>query len=189
MTRTTHETIHSYVTDMLALETHLVNTLEYQVDDVEVGHPRAAAALKELHQTAARHLTAIRALEESREDDLGVELSDLVKRFATTIAGLGTAAIDMLRSDKVPKNLRDDFAAFSMATIGYTMLYTTARALGEERVATLAESHLRDYAQAMRRLSELMPATVVAALRADGLPVEDGALAGIEDTVRQAWTR
>jgi hypothetical protein len=189
MTRTAHETIHSYVTDMLALETHLVNTLEYQVDDIESGHPVAATTLKEFHLIAQRHLRDLEALEDDRPDDLGVELSDLVKRFATTVAGLGTAAIDMLRAEKVPKNLRDDFAAFSMATIGYTMLYSTARALGEDRVATLAESHLRDYANAMRRLSELMPATVVGMLRADGLTVDDQALAGIEDSVRQAWTK
>jgi ferritin-like metal-binding protein YciE len=189
MPRTAHETIHSYVTDMLALETHLVNTLEYQLDDIESGHPLAATTLKELHLTAQRHLKELRTLEDDRTDDIGMELSDLVKRVATTIAGLGTAAIDMLRAEKVPKNLRDDFAAFAMATIGYTMLYSTARALGEERVATLAEAHLRDYAHAMRRLSELMPATVVGALRADGLTVDDQALAGIEDAVRQAWTK
>lgn len=187
MTRTANETVHSYVTDMLALENHIGNALKGQLEDTEKSHPTVATALRLMQQTVERHKTALDALEESHHEGGGLDIADFIKRAATTVAGMGAAAFDMVRSERLPKNLRDDYTAFSLATIGYTMLYTTARALNEDRVASLAESHLKDYAEMVMSLADVIPGTVVALLREEGHVVDASVLGDIEKTVSNAW--
>jgi hypothetical protein len=95
--------------------------------------------------------------------------------------------IDLIRTEGLPKNLRDDYTAFSLATIGYTMLYTTAAALDDREVAELAQQHLGDYARAVTRLNGVVPAAVVRYLRAEGLPVREDVLPEVGRTIKAAW--
>jgi len=67
------------------------------------------------------------------------------------------------------------------------MLFTTARALGDSSVATVAERHLKDYAGVVMRLSDIIPSTVVDVLRADGQAVDASVLTEINETVERAW--
>jgi hypothetical protein len=187
MTRTANEAVHSYVTDMLALENHIGNALRGQLEDFERGHPLVSGALKEMHATVERHEAALKALEESHHGGAGLDIADFIKRAATTVAGMGAAAFDMVRTEKLPKNLRDDYTAFSLATVGYMMLLTTARSLNEERVAQLAEAHFNDYVRMVKQLEGMIPATVVALLREDGLTVDATVLEGVEQVVKEAW--
>ena len=76
-------------------------------------------------------------------------VAEAVKRAGSIVAGLGAAAIDLVRNEKLPKALRDDYTALNLAAIGYAMLFTTARALDDARVADLAERHLRDHADVL----------------------------------------
>jgi hypothetical protein len=187
MTRTANEAVHSYVTDMLALENHIGNALRGQLEDFERGHPLVSTALKEMHATVERHEAALKAFEESHHGGPGLDIADFIKRAATTVAGMGAAAFDMVRTEKLPKNLRDDYTAFSLATVGYMMLVTTARSLNEERVAQLAEAHFNDYVRMVKQLEGMIPATVVALLREDGLTVDATVLEGVEQVVKEAW--
>jgi hypothetical protein len=100
---------------------------------------------------------------------------------------MGAAAFDMVRTEKLPKNLRDDYTAFSLATVGYLMLLTTARSLKEERVARLAQEHLVDYTRMVKRLEGMIPSTVIALLREDGLTVDASILVDVDDIVKDAW--
>jgi hypothetical protein len=103
------------------------------------------------------------------------------------VAGVAAGVIDLVRTEGLPKNLRDDYTAFSLATIGYAMLYTTAAGLGEREVAELAEQHLRDYAGAVTRLNTLVPASVIRYLREEGLPVQESVLSEVNRTIKAAW--
>lgn len=49
MTRTANEAVHSYVTDMVALENHIAKALKDHVEDTENDHPSVAAALRAMH--------------------------------------------------------------------------------------------------------------------------------------------
>ena len=74
---------------------------------------------------------ANRAWDERREARFfNINAADAIKRAGSALLGLGAAAVDLVRNEGLPKNLRDDYTAFSLATIGYVMLYTTASALG-----------------------------------------------------------
>lgn len=187
MTRTANAAIHSYVTDMLALENHIANALNGQLEDFQRGHPTVALALRDMRETVLRHETALKTLEEAHDAGPGLDIADYLKRAATTVAGISAAALDMVRTEKLPKNLRDDYTAFSLATVGYLMLLTTAKSLNEERVARLAEEHLVDYTRMVKRLEGMIPSTVVALLREDGLPVDATVLTDVEDVVKDAW--
>ncbi len=186
-TRTPKEAIHSYVTDMLALEDHIEKAVMAQVEDFEGDYPAVGAALREMHRTIQRHIETLKTLEDVRDAGPRLDVADFIKRAASTVAGLGAAAIDLVRTEKLPKNLRDDYTAFSLATIGYVMLHTTARSLGDDRVAAVAETHLNDYAGMVMSLTDIIPATVTTLLREEGLPVRDQVLPEIEETIRSAW--
>lgn len=187
MPRTVNETIHSYVTDMLALENQISTALKGQVKDHRKDHPKFAAILEEILGMAERHEQSLKSLEESHDAGARHEIADFFKRTATTVTGVGAAAIDMMRREKLPKDLRDDYTALSLGTIGYTMLFTTARALGDTSVATVAERHLRYYAGVVMRLSDIIPSTVVDVLRADGQAVDASVLTEINVAVGKAW--
>ena len=92
-----------------------------------------------------------------------------------------------MRKEGLAKNLRDDYTAFSLATVGYVMLHTTALSLGEQEVADLARQHFSDYAHAVTLLHNVVPGAVVRFLREDGLPVREDVLPEISRTIEQIW--
>jgi len=110
-----------------------------------------------------------------------------VKRAGAAVAGVAAGVIDLVRTEGLPKNLRDDYTALSLATISYAMLYTTATALGEPEVADLAQQHLRDYAGAVNRLNTLVPASVVRFLSQEGLTVQQSVVPEVGRVLKAAW--
>jgi len=95
--------------------------------------------------------------------------------------------IDLVRTEGLPKNLRDDYTAFSLANIGYVMLHTTALAAEDQEVADLAHQHFRDYTDTVIRLNNLIPAAVVRFLEQQGLPVRADIVSEVNQNVAQAW--
>ncbi|HEY8197443.1 MAG TPA: hypothetical protein VIG04_10715, partial [Gemmatimonadales bacterium] len=113
--------------------------------------------------------------------------ADVIKRAGSAVLGLGAAAIDLVRREGLPKNLRDDYTAFSLASIGYVMLYTTGLALEDREVAELAQQHFTDYAEAVTRLHNIVPAAVIRFLKEDGLQVREDVLPEISRTIEDVW--
>jgi hypothetical protein len=103
------------------------------------------------------------------------------------LLGLGAAAIDLVRNEGLPKNLRDDYTAFSLATIGYVMLHTTATALEDQEVGDLARQHFADYAQAVTLLHNVVPGAVIRFLKEEGLLVREDVLPEISRTIEEIW--
>ena len=183
MARDKNEAISSYITDMLALEDHIEKALRGQLEDLK-DYPEVVGELKQIHQTVEHHISDLKQLSEGRAAG---GPSDLLKRAGSAVLGLGAAAIDLVRREGLPKNLRDDYTAFSLATIGYVMLQTTGLALDDREVADLARQHFADYADAVTRLHNITPAAVVRYLKEDGLPVREGVLPEISRTIEEVW--
>lgn len=182
----TREVIASYVTDMLALEEHMQKAFAGQLADLKGGP--YASVLRELAATSEAHAQALRSLAERREQG-GQGIAEVVKKAASSVLGMGAAAIDFVRTEKTPKNLRDDYAAVSLATVGYLMLETTATTLNDSETATLAHSHLRDYAQATMALFHVVPDSVVEFLAEEGYPINNEVTEQIHDSVGDVWDR
>ena len=183
MARDRNEALNSYVTDMLALEDHIEKAISGQLTDLK-DYPDVLTELRQIHRTIEHHISDLRGLGDRRKAGGVVET---VKRAGSAVAGVAAGLIDLVRTEGLPKNLRDDYTAFSLATIGYVMLHTTALSLDDREVAELAEQHFRDYAHATTRLHAIVPAAVVRSLQEEGLPARSEVLSQVNRTVEEVW--
>ncbi len=176
------EAINSYIGDMLALEDHIEKAIKSQLADLK-GYPDIASELRQIHRQIEHHISDLRTLSDRRNAGGVVES---VKRAGSVVAGAAAGLIDLVRTEGLPKNLRDDYTAFNLANIGYLMLHTTALALDDQEVADLAGEHFRDYAEVILLFDTLVPAAVVRYLQEEGLPAKD-VVSQVNQTVKDAW--
>jgi ferritin-like metal-binding protein YciE len=179
------EALNSYITDMLALEEHIETAIKGQIKDLK-DDPEFVREIQTINRTVEHHISDLKGLVDRRDAGGAV---DAIKKVGSTVAGLGAAAIDLLRTEGLPKNLRDDYTAFSLATISYVMLHTSALALGDREVSDLARQHFMDYAQVVTQLNQSVPAAVVRLLQREGLAVSDAVLNQVNRTVEEGWSR
>jgi hypothetical protein len=177
------EAINSYITDMLSLEEHIHKAVSGQLEDLS-DYPEVTRDLRVVLRKVEQHISDLKELS-SRRSARGP--TDAIKRAGSILLGLGAAAVDLVRKEGLAKNLRDDYTAFSLATVGYVMLHTTALSLNEREVADLARQHFADYAQAVTLLHNVIPGAVVRFLREDGLPVQENVLPEISRTIEEVW--
>jgi ferritin-like metal-binding protein YciE len=183
--RDRQEALNSYITDMLALEEHIEKAIKGQIKDLK-DDPEFVREIQSINRTVEHHISDLKALVDRR--DAG-GAADAIKKVGSNLAGLAAGAIDLLRTEGMPKNLRDDYAAFSLATISYVMLHTTALAMGNREVSDLARQHFLDYAQVVTRLNQVVPAAVVRQLQREGLAASDVVLNEVNRTVEEGWSR
>lgn len=185
MARDANEAINSYVTDMLALERHIQTALKGQIEDFDDDYPDVVRHLRMIEREIEGHIDGLQVVSERRAES-GQGLADVVKRAGSAVLGAGAAAIDFVRGEKLPKNLRDDYTATSLAVIGYVMLHTTALSLGDQEVADLAHRHLRDHGRNVMLLHNVIPGAVVSFLRNDGLAPRD-VLSEVSRNIESVW--
>ena len=183
MARDKNEAINSYITDMLSLEEHIEKALRGQLEDLK-DYPDVIGDLKQIHRKVEHHVSDLRELSQRRNARTP---ADALKRVGSALLGFGAAAVDLVRNEGLPKNLRDDYTAFSLATIGYIMLNTTALALDDREVGDLAHQHFSDYAESVTLLHNVVPGAVIRFLREEGLPVREDVLPEISRTIEQVW--
>lgn len=175
-------TVADYVGDMAALESHIEEALDRQLIEVK-DDPAALAAVREFHDMVKQHRDTLKAMEEETGRTIGTP----IKEVGAALFGKAAGIIDLLRTEGISKGLRDDYAAFNLAAISYSMLHTTATALGDSRVASLAERHLRDHADAIMRINEIMPGVVMRELEKDGHRVDNAAVEATREAVLRSW--
>jgi hypothetical protein len=181
--RDKNEAINSYITDMLSLEEHIEKALRGQLEDLK-NYPDVIGDLKQIHRKVEHHVSDLRELSQRRNARTP---ADALKRVGSALLGFGAAAVDLVRNEGLPKNLRDDYTAFSLATVGYIMLKTTALALDDREVGDLAHQHFSDYAESVTLLHNVVPGAVIRFLREEGLPVREDVLPEISRTIEQVW--
>ena len=176
------QTIADYVGDMAALESHIEEALDRQLTEVK-DDPIALAAVRDFHDMVKRHRDTLKAMEEATGKTIGTP----IKEAGAALFGKAAGVIDLLRTEGISKGLRDDYAAFSLAAFSYSMLHTTATALGDSRVASLAERHLRDHADAIMRINEIMPGVVIRELEKDGHRADNAAVEATREAMLRSW--
>lgn len=176
------QTIADYVSDMAALESHIEEALDRQLTEVK-DDPVALAAVRDFHDMVKEHRDTLKAMEEEAGKTIGTP----IKEAGAALVGKAAGIIDLVRTEGISKGLRDDYAAFSLAAISYSMLHTTATALGDGRVASLAERHLRDHADAIMRINEIMPEVVIRELEEDGHRADNAAVEATRQAVLRSW--
>jgi ferritin-like metal-binding protein YciE len=176
------QTIADYVGDMVALESHIEEALDRQLTETQ-DDPEARAGVQRFHDLVKQHRDTLKALQEQ----VGTTAGNPIIAAGSTLLGKAAGVVDLVRTEGISKSLRDDYAAFSLAAISYSMLHTTSLALGNPRVAELAERHLTDYAGAIERINEIMPGVVERELAKDGHRTNPGAVAATRQVVPRAW--
>ncbi len=180
----TTPTINTYVSDMLALERHMLPPLQTQNDDNHVqADSRASRLLKEALATVKAHVAAL----DSRLTALGGHAGSPLKSGVSSALGAVASAIDKARKTEVSKDLRDDYAAMCLASASYTMLHATALGFGDQQTAQLAKQHLADYAALIMKVSATIPFVVLAELRDAGVAIDPSVAAEAEQATEQAW--
>lgn len=178
------DALRLYVNDMVALEKHILEAIERQVNDERVqAQPEASALIEKLHRTLHQHVDGL----ENHAAALGGGVGATVKAAVTAVAGTFAGIYDKVRKDPVSRMLRDDYTALSLATISYTMLVTTGLAFRETAVANLAERHLKDYTPIVVKISEIIPIIVAGELRDEDANIDSQASAEAMRRTHQAW--
>ena len=176
-------TVQQYVGDMVALEDHIEEALDGQLT-LAKDYPPADQAVTRLHGLVKAHREGLKA----HLTGLGGSESSPIKTAVADLFGRAAGVIDKVRTKAVSKALRDDYTALNLAAIGYAMLHTTASALGQTGTADLAARYLRDYAQAVQQLNQLIPGVVVWELREDGHAVDAAAETAGVRALNEAWS-
>jgi hypothetical protein len=183
MARERIEAINSYITDMLGLEDHIEKAIRSQLEDLKA-YPEVVAELRQIHRKVERHISDLRGLSDRRQAGGMVES---VKRAGSAVLGAAAGLIDLLRTEGLPKNLRDDYTAVGLAHIGYVMLHTTGLSFDDREVAELAQQGFTDYAEALTRLQGIIPAAVVAYFKQEGLPAREEVPSQVRRTLEEVW--
>ncbi|MEP7380671.1 MAG: hypothetical protein ABI910_03240 [Gemmatimonadota bacterium] len=177
--------ITGYITDMEALEEHIAKALAGQVEDLEAEDP-SIVPLRAIQQRCESHQQLLEALADRRKQT-GQGISETIKKAGSAILGAGAAAVDFVRTEKVPKNLRDNYTAVSMACIGYVMLHTTALSMSDNEVADVARELLAEHAKSVMLLHNLVPGAVIRFLQHEGYPARNEVLGQIAETIESVW--
>ena len=177
--------LNSYITDMLALEEHIDKAIVGQMKDLDEEEPEFAAVLQRAHEVINSHILHLGLVAEAREIGGGSKVAEGVKTVVSKVAGLGAAAIDFVRSEKLPKDIRDDNAAFRLAEVGYAMLHASATVLeSDNEVREMALEHMRDYSNLSTTLRELASAAVLRYMEKEGHTVSESMLARVLEEQR-----
>jgi ferritin-like metal-binding protein YciE len=161
-------TIADYVGDMVALQNHIEEALDHQLE-MSQDMPIAYAAIKRFHDTVKSQRDAMRAHQEQTGETAGSP----IKEAGAAIIGKAAGLIDKVRTEGISKALRDDYTAFNHASIGFTMLHATATALGDKATARIAREGLTAYAKMVQEINHLIADVVIEELRRDDHKIVD----------------
>jgi ferritin-like metal-binding protein YciE len=180
------DSLQQYVSDMLAVERHMLPAFENQSkDDRFAGFPDAQRLVNRIESTIRSHISGL----EQHLKSLGGDAASPVKEAVTAVLGVAASVIENVRTNPVSKDLRDDYTVLNLAAISYTMLHTTGHALLDERTASLAASYLEDYTPLITELNEIIPEVVISELRDESEAIDPMAAQQAVERTQQAWKR
>lgn len=184
MTRTPHKTIVDWIGDVVALESHVEEALDRQLK-LEIDDPQLAGVIQAIHDTCrdSKHRA------EAFQKEEGTTAGNPVIKAGTELLGKAAGVIDRVRKDSVAKALRDDYTAINLLTISYSMLYTTALALGDERTRSFAEQGAATYSGLVQEINRAVPAAVIYDLkRNDDVPdIAANVADDARDKLQEIW--
>lgn len=179
--------LNDYVTDMSAVETHILAAVKRQLgSDATSAYPDAVRVLTSLQTALATHVEALEAYNEKTE---GGGLKEAVKEAVTGALGVAAGFYDQIRqADKVSRMVRDSYTATSLAAISYHMLYTTALGLKANDLAALALRNLKDLTPILVDLSEVVCTVVAAELAAEDKTIDASVGKEAVRATQEAWS-
>jgi len=176
------DSLKTYTSDLLALESHFLNAVKKQKSSESIKDEIVIDLLHELDKMVSKNTKELESYLESTEGKTNSDIKSKLASFAGSVAGL----IDNARSDTVSKIVRDNYTALSMITVGYTMLHTLALANDDESLAEISENHLKECTNMVTEISKVVPLAVANELIDDKDKAEEIGQRALHNT-QQAW--
>jgi ferritin-like metal-binding protein YciE len=176
------DSLKTYTSDLLALETHFLNAVKKQKSSESVKDEIVIDLLHELDKTISKNTSELETYLDSFENKTLDDIKSKLASFAGSVAGL----IDNARSDTVSKIVRDNYTALSMITVGYTMLHTLALANDDNSLAEISEKHLKECTNMVTEISKVVPLAVANEVIDDKDKAEEIGQKALHNT-QQAW--
>ncbi len=181
------ELLRGYVGDVVAIDSSIEAALDRQLAMAK-GDALMAPVAREFHDTVRDQRNAMISLRDAMAEGDDTSSGNSLKEKGANVLGAVAGVIEKVRSEGLSKALRDDYNSFSMAAIGYTMLLTTAKAMGSSDVAVAAERGLRTYASGIQKINQVMPAVLVAELDGDeGVVNNPAAAEDVRSIINSVW--
>lgn len=177
-----NEIITKYLADMVGVEGHIYQAIDKQVKETQ-DEPDVNPVLRNIRDTLEQHTDALRA----RLEALGGKPTSPVKEAGASVLGVAAGVIDKLRAEEVSKDFRDNYTALSLSNISYVMLISTALACNDQETAQLASRHLKENAQFVSDIGNLMPMLVVRDL-SDLTDLNASAVEQARQAYKEAWS-
>lgn len=177
------ETIADYVGDMVAFEGMIEAALDRQLS-MGKDNPTFSTIIKKYHDKVRDSRDRAKAYQEAVGSTAGKPIIEKGSELLGAITGM----IQKVRPEGLSKNLRDDSSAFNSAAISYTMLHTTAMALGDTQTETFAAEGLRTYAWLVQDINHHIADVVFDELKSDNHTIVDAATPEkCRETVETIW--
>jgi len=175
------------VSDMLAVEEDISSAAKRQVKNEELTKhaSQASRVINNIAQMSKRHEQELQALLQSIGGDSAKGIMEITTAALGSVAGF----YDKIRSEAIAEMVRGDYTALNLATIGYTMLHTTALALNEQKTASVALRHLQEYTSVVLEINEIVPSVIIADLRQHGARIDDKVLLQAVANTQSTWQR
>jgi len=157
-----NDLLTTYTTDVHALVSHGLTTIERQVGNLKnVSHLEAKSAVSEFE----RVLRGQKKFIEARITALGGKASQPMKDAVSAVAGVAAGVINAVRPSETAKSIRDDHTFFSHLGVSWLMLHTTALSLGDVETANIAERGYSETARCIMHIDKILPRLVIEELR------------------------
>lgn len=182
------ESVHKHLSDMLAVEQHILDAVEQQRDDDRLrDNVRANKVVIEMERVLKEHVSALKAL----ADQYGVKTQSAAKEAVTKLLGVAAGIYDRVRGKHpLSRDLRDNYTALSLAAMAYTSFHTYGLATGEDRIASLAQRHLKDLTPLLVELSKVLPEVVAEEVGEESeFPVDTSVGPQAVQNTQEAWSR
>lgn len=183
--RDNKDILQQYVGDMIALDQHILDAIERQLEDERIGnYPGAREVVSSIKRTLTSQVDSL----EGQLKQLGGAAGHPVKEAVSSVAGVAAGLYDKVRRDPVSKMLRDDYTALSLASISYTMLHTTGLALKHDGIANLGLRYLKDLTPLVVEISKVIPTIVVKDLAEEEVSIDTGVGQQAVRNTQAAWS-
>lgn len=178
--------IADWVGDIVNLEGHIEEAMDRQLT-LKPANQEVSQAIQHFHDT----VRASKYRAEDYQKTLGATKGGGVVQTASEVLGKAAGLIDKVRKDTISKTLRDDYVAFNLAAVSYTLLHSTALALKDQRTVAFAEKGLETYAGLVQKINAIISqATVDDLVANDEVPVADPTIAEqARKTIDRIWAK
>lgn len=180
------QAIQKHTSDMLAVEEHILEAVERQREtDAVRAKEQANELLIKIERMLKKHVASLKTL--SVEYDS--EGESALKRAVTEILGAAAGLYDKLREHTVSRMMRDNYTALSLAAMSYTAYHTFGLAIKEQKIADIAEHHLREITPLLVEISKQLPIIVADEVaRENNFPVDTTVAGQAVRTTQDAWS-